>query len=153
MQRAVRFSLDSNLLVYATDGRDARRQSAAIEIVARAAHSDCILTLQSLTEFFHVVSRKGIIPRSEAAGQVRRWMEVFALAAGASATALVEALEAATAGRFQFYDALLLATAREAGCTVVISEDMADGAELDGVRVVAAFDGQGGISPQALTLL
>jgi predicted nucleic acid-binding protein len=128
----VRFSLDTNLLVYATDGRDPLRQSAAIEIFVRAARRDCVPTVQVLSEFFHAVSRKGIIPRSEAAPQVRRWMDVFALAPAASASALALALEAATAGRFQFYDALLLATAREAGCTAVVSADMADGAELDG---------------------
>lgn len=153
MSSLVRFSLDSNLLVYATDGRDPLRQSAAIEIVARAARRDCVLTVQALSEFFHAVSRKGIIPRSEAAAQVLRWIDVFALASGASANALASALEASTAGRFQFYDALLLATAREAGCAAVISEDMADGAELDGLRIIAAFDGQGGISVQAQNLL
>lgn len=153
MTPPVRFSLDSNLLVYATDGRDGVRQAAAIEIVVRAARGDCVLTVQALSEFFHAVSRKGIVPRSEAAGQVRRWMDVFAIAPGASANALALALEASAVGRFQFYDALLLATAREAGCAAVISEDMADGAELDGVHLVAAFDGNGRISAGALSLL
>jgi len=63
------------------------------------------------------------------------------------------ALQAAEAGRFQFYDALLLATARPAGCGVVISEEMADGAELDGLRVVGAFAPDGHISPGAEALL
>jgi len=148
-----RFSLDSNLLVYATDGRDGARQAAAIEIVSRAARRDCVLTLQALSEFFHAATRKGIIPRPEAGAQVRRWMDVFTVAPGANRAAFLMALEAATAGRFKFYDALLLATAREAGCTAVISEDMADGAELDGLRVVAAFDEQSGISARALALL
>lgn len=149
----MRFSLDSNLLVYATDGRDAVRQSAAIEIVARAARADCVLTLQSLAEFFHVTTRKGIIPRSEAAGQVRRWSDVFVVAPGATTAALSIAMEAAAVGRFQFYDALMLATAREAGCSALITEDMAGVAELNGVRVVAAFDPRGAIAAEASRLL
>jgi predicted nucleic acid-binding protein len=38
-------------------------------------------------------------------------------------------------GRLSMFDALLLATAREAGCTVLLSEDMQDGAEFDGLVV------------------
>lgn len=80
-------------------------------------------------------------------------MTAFPVSSGADKDAIARALDAGLAGRFQFYDALLLATARGAGCAAVISEDMRDGAELDGVRVVAAFGRQGGIGPGALTLL
>ena len=41
------------------------------------------------------------------------------------------------------FDALLLATAREAGCTVLLSEDMQDGAEFDGVVVRNPLRGDG----------
>jgi predicted nucleic acid-binding protein len=37
------------------------------------------------------------------------------------------------------FDALLLATAREAGCTVALSEDMHDGAALGGIVVRNPF--------------
>jgi predicted nucleic acid-binding protein len=52
-----------------------------------------------------------------------------------SATALEIAFVAFEAGRFGLWDALLLAAAGEAGCKVVLSEDMQDGAELAGVVV------------------
>jgi predicted nucleic acid-binding protein len=149
----IRFSLDSNILVYTADNRDPGRQAAAIEIMVRAARHDCVLTLQALTEFFHAVTRKRLAPRTDAADQVRDWMDLFIITPGATTGAVLTALDATLAGRFQFYDALLLATAREAGCAAVISEDMADGAELDGLRIIAAFDGQGGLSVQAQNLL
>ena len=46
-------------------------------------------------------------------------------------------------GRFQmnYYDALILATARLAGCKVVFSEDLNDGQDYDGVRVDNPFRG------------
>ena len=150
---STRFTLDSNILVYATDRRDSARHDAAIEIIARAANRDCMIMVQTFAEFFHVVTRKGFVPRVEAAAQVHRWATAFTVSAGASAAALISAMEASAAGRFQFYDALLLATARDAGCTAVISEDMAHGAELDGVRVVAAFDPRGTIGADAMALL
>jgi predicted nucleic acid-binding protein len=55
--------------------------------------------------------------------------------------------------RFSFWDALLLASAGEAGCEAVISEDMRPGAMFGGVRIIPAFDKAGGISPEADALL
>jgi predicted nucleic acid-binding protein len=149
----VRFSLDSNVLVYAADDRDPARQSSALEIITRAALLDCILTPQALSEFFHAASRKGIMPRMDAAEQVRDWITAFAVSAGPTAAAVLTAVQACAAGQFQYYDALLLATARDAGCTAVISEDMADGAALDGIRVVTAFGPHGVIGAGAMALL
>jgi predicted nucleic acid-binding protein len=147
------FSLDSNILVYAADARDPVRRASAVTIITRAAALDCALTPQSLAEFFNSVTRKGIIPRAEATTQVQRWLRLFQITAGPTGEAVLKAAEASAAGRFQFYDALLLATADAAGCGAVISEDMARGARLGGVDVVAAFDAAGGIAPGALALL
>jgi predicted nucleic acid-binding protein len=62
-------------------------------------------------------------------------------------------MEATTAGRFQFFDALFLATAREAGCAAVLSKDTADNAEMNGLRVIHAFTPAGAISDPAGALL
>jgi len=148
-----RFSLDSNILVYAADARDPVRRASAARIVKLATMRNCTLTPQSLAEFFNSVTRKGIVPRTEAAAQVRRWLQVFEIAPGPTGKSVARAADASAAGRFQFYDALLLATADASGCNAVISEDMADGAKLGGVEVVAAFDARGGIGPRALALL
>lgn len=153
MTPAPRFTLDSNILVYAADRREPVRQDSAIDIIIRAAQRDCVLTPQALAEFFHAVTRKHIMPRAEAALQVQAWMVVFPVTQGAGEAALLTALEESVAGRLQFFDALLLATARDAGCDAIITEDMGEHANLDGVRVIAAFDGRGGISTAALALL
>src|SRR5690348_18172329 len=94
-----RFTLDSNVLIYAADGSEAARHECALEIISRAALHDCILRPQALAELFDDVSRKGIMPRSEAAEQVCDWITMFTVVAGASAAAVVTAAEAATAGR------------------------------------------------------
>ncbi len=153
MTAPLRFTLDSNILVYAADASEPTRQAAAIDIIARAARRDCLLTPQALAEFFHATTRKRIVPRAEAARQVRAWTVVFPITPGAGAAALLTALEQAVAGRLQFFDALLLATARDAGCGALITEDMDAHTQLDGVRVIAAFDRRGGISAAALALL
>jgi predicted nucleic acid-binding protein len=144
-------TLDSNILIYCVDSGD-ERQQAANAIVAGLAQSGGVLTLQALAEFFHAARRKRKMPAADAAAQVRRWLTAFGTPAVASASCLDAALAAALAGRFQFWDAMLLATAGAAGCTAIVSEDMAHGARLGAVTVVRAFDGAA-VSPEAAALL
>ena len=137
---AERFSLDTNVLVYAADRDAGGKHDRALEIIARAARRPCILTIQTLAEFYHATTRKGIAPRAEAAMQVRDWLELFPTAA-ADADALRLALQASERGQLAFWDALVLATARQAGCATVLSEDIADGAQLNEVIVLDPFKG------------
>ena len=62
------------------------------------------------------------------------------------------ALAHASAGRASYWDALLVATAGEGGCATLLSEDMADGAQLGSVTIVNPFDA-GALNDRAATLL
>lgn len=153
--RGERFSLDSNILVYAVHRESDRRHDIAVEIVDRAIDCDCVLTLQSLAEFYTAVTRKNMASPDAAMAQVHDWMNLFPRQA-ASDSSLKSAIKAAQSGRFQFWDAMLLATADEAGCAIVISEDMAEGDKLGGVRVCHPFIEAGGrldIAPAVKALL
>ena len=151
MSRPPLVTFDSNILVYAAQAGDPR-QDAALETAATGRRGRCVLTLQALGEFFFAATRKRLATRPDAAAQVRRWLTVFPSPAAASPTAVVAAMDAVAEGRFSYWDALLLATAAEAGCAAAISENMADGAALGSIRVVPAFAGHG-VSPAARALL
>ena len=110
---AERFSLDTDILVYAFDGSAGARHALAAEIVTRAARRDCRLTLQSLSEFFVVVTGKGIVPRAEAAAQVEDWLVLFATLAP-TPSAVRAASAHAIAGSASYWDALLVETAGRA---------------------------------------
>ena len=129
-----RYSIDTNLLVYAIDGREGAKHLRALEIMDRSVERDCVLTVQSLAEFVTVAARRRMLAKPDAISQARGWMRLFPIVT-ASAAALGVAFTAFEAGRFGLWDAVLLATAREAGCTILLSEDMQDGAELDGLVV------------------
>jgi predicted nucleic acid-binding protein len=131
---AERYSIDTNLLVYAVDRREGAKHLRALEIVDRSVERDCILTAQSLAEFVMVAARRRMLAKHEAISQARDWMRVLPVVT-ADASAFERAFAAFEAGRFGLWDAVLLATARAAGCRIVLSEDMQDGAELDGVVV------------------
>lgn len=145
-----RFSLDTNILVYAVDTLEQERHRRATWVMERARVLPCVLAVQSLGEFHAATTRKGLLTRGEAALMVRSWMTMFPVV-GNDAEALALALPAVEAGRFSYWDALLLATLAGAGCTTLLSEDMADGSSLAGVTARNPFAGD--TLPATLTRL
>ncbi len=144
---ADRITLDSNILHYAFDTAEPAKRQQALEILTAVREIDCPLALQAIGEFFVSVTRKLKMPREDARSQVEAFLagfDVFADSANAHRTAAHEA----AAGRFGYWDAVLLASAAEAGCSTVLSEDMSDGTRLGGIVVRNPF-GKSGLSDAA----
>jgi len=134
----VKVSLDTNVLVYAVHADD-RRNQRAVNIVARAGHGQCILSMQSLAECFDVLTKKRHMEPKAAAeeiGKLRRSFEIYA----ACPSDLDDAMQVVTEHTLSVWDAMLWATCRRAGCVVILSEDMQDGRELLGVTFINPFD-------------
>ncbi|HEV2363684.1 MAG TPA: PIN domain-containing protein [Caulobacteraceae bacterium] len=145
------FTLDTNILVYAVDSLAGPRHVLATEIVDRSVDCDCRLTLQALSEFFAVVTRKRLAPMAGVAAQVTEWLSLFPTMT-ASADAVRAALAHAVAGRASYWDALLIETAAEGGCAIVLSADLQNGARLGAVSILNPFEGDQ-IAPMAERLL
>ena len=135
---AERFSLDTNILVYAADRSAGAKHEGAIRLLHAAAACDCHLTLQALAEFYHAVTRRGGMPAEAAAAIVEDWMIKFPVVA-AEAAQFTAALKQVAAHRLAFWDALLLETARAAGCSVLLSEDFQHGRSYGGLLVLDPF--------------
>lgn len=135
----MRSSLDTNILIDAVDVDARARHTEAAALVGRAAHADVVLTLQTLGEFFHVVTRKGKLDTPRATRAVRIWRRVFPLHAAAGA-ALDGAIEAVHEHRLPFWDAMLWATVQQAGSELLLTEDFQDGRRLGSVTFVNPFD-------------
>ena len=146
-----RFTLDANILVYAMDGQSGERQACAGRIIDLARSADCWLTLQAISEFYAAVTRKRLVLAASARDQALDWLAMFPLCA-ASASAVRTALRIASAGQASYWDALLLATAAEAGCAAMLTEDLADGVAIAGIRIINPFAGHA-LSPAAEALL
>lgn len=134
----MRFTLDSNILIYAVDSGDPARRAIAAQLVERAALADAVLTAQALGEFLAVVRRKlpGRLP--DAMRQALDWVKLFPVLP-TTASSPHAALLLAERHKLQFWDALILGVARDAGATIFLSEDLADGANIDGVKVINPF--------------
>lgn len=135
----MRVTLDSNILVYAAQEGE-RRHAMAAALLRRAVLGDCAQTLQSLGECFNALCRKRGFARRQARAIVEYYRDLFDVVVAADIGDLNEALRASAAHGFQYWDAMLWATARRVGCRLILSEDMQDGRDLDGVMFVNPFN-------------
>jgi predicted nucleic acid-binding protein len=138
----MRATIDANIFVYLLDAREPRKQGAALQLVPLLQTRGATVALQCVGETYSALVRRLKRAPWEAAQAARNIMASFTTF-GSSESAVERALAEAMAGRFSYWDALLLASAHEAGCSLCFSEDMADGARLGSVEVVHPFDSKG----------
>lgn len=134
----MRFSLDANILVYALEA-DLARSPIAERVLLAALSADCLLTNQVIGEFLNVMRRKHPRLLSDARRACEAWSQLFPIAA-TTTTQLIEASALAERYRLQFWDSVVLTVAEAAGATWLLTEDMQDGATINGVRLLNPFD-------------
>lgn len=133
MGEAAETFLDTNVLLYLLSG-DTRKADRAEEVVAKGG----VVSVQVLNEFVSVATRKlgmTVAESAEVLGSVRRLCTVVPL------DEETHDLGVAFAKRYRLsiYDAMVAAAARQAGCTTILTEDLQDGARIDGVRIRNPF--------------
>jgi predicted nucleic acid-binding protein len=133
----IRSFFDTNVLVYADDKSAPAKQLKALDLVAehRRARSG-VLSLQVLQEYFVTVTKKLHLDASIARRKVELLAE-FDVAAPEVADILA-AIDLHRLHKFSFWDALVLRTAKQAGRSVLFSEDM-QAREIDGLQIVNPF--------------
>lgn len=131
--------VDTNVLLYALSTADDEREKA---LVAREilADEDLGLSVQVLQEFYVQATRP---TRSDRLSheQAATLVEAFLRFPVQETTVSLMRAGLETASRFglSYWDAAIVEAARSLGCAVLLSEDMADGADYRGVRVVNPF--------------
>jgi len=130
---------DSNILLYAIS-RAPEEKAKAKRAEELLAQRDLVLSAQVLQEFYVQAtrtSRADPISHEDARELVAAFRRFPVLPITAE---LVDAAMA-TCARFQlsYWDAAILEAARLLGCEVVLSEDLSDDQDYDGVRVENPF--------------
>jgi predicted nucleic acid-binding protein len=134
----VRF-VDTNVLLYAIS-RDRDEHDKARRANEVLAERDVALSVQVLQEFYVQATRDSRPDRLTHQHAVRL-VESFLRFPVAQVTTGVILAAMATHERFgiSYWDAAILEAARSLGCDVVLSEDLSDGQDYAGVRVVNPF--------------
>lgn len=131
-------TIDTSLLVYAIDTADSAKHKTVQGLLDRLAEQDTVVCFQALAEFFHVVTRKGRLSVEEARDRVADWQALFPVITAGPKT-LSHAIDGVQSHQMAFWDAVLWATAQEAGVTVLLTEDFQDQAVFEGIRFVNPF--------------
>jgi predicted nucleic acid-binding protein len=129
--------VDTNILVYAYDADAGVKRDRAIEKLRQLWETDTgRVSVQVLQEFYVNVTRKltTTVARSTAREVVSAygaWVrEPTTADTNLRATDLVEL------AKLSFWDALIVAAAEQVGAAQLLSEDLNDGQEIAGIKVI-----------------
>jgi predicted nucleic acid-binding protein len=117
---------DSNVLIYAMVSGDSRRERAQ-QLVAQGG----VISVQVLNEFVAIARRKMRMPWEN----VIEALDAVRILFPSPVSITLDTHEAAKIARqygFGIYDAQIAASALEANCSTLYSEDLRDGQVLDG---------------------
>ena len=135
---SVRSFFDTNVLVYTDDKSDPSKQLRSLELVAAHRRSRTgVISLQVLQEYFVTATRKLHVDVVVARRKVELLAE-FDVVAPELADVLA-AIDLHRLHGINFWDALIVRSAKEAGCAVLLTEDMQHSREIDGIRIVNPF--------------
>ena len=133
--------VDTNILVYLYDPRDLEKQERAREVLDQlVAHSQAVLSVQCLTEFFRTVRWR--LP--DPLGPEDALLRVTRLAGACrvldlTASIVLQACQASNSYQMSIWDALIWAVARVNSVPFVLTEDAGHDTILDGVHYLNPF--------------
>ena len=133
--------VDTNVLVYDRDERDPAKHACARQwMSALWRHPGLgVVSSQVLTEFYWTVTRK-LRPGLDTA-VARRYVRTLLAweVVAVDEAAIDEAWNAQDRFGLSFWDALVVGAARLGRCRVLLTEDLQDEQDLDGILVVNPF--------------
>ena len=134
----MRVALDTNVLAYAEGINAAQRRGSALDLVQRLPQEATVIPVQVLGELFNVLVRKGGRSRADAREALLGWRDTFPVIE-TSPEIMLTAVDLATDHQFGIWDAVILSAASQAGCRLLLSDDLQDGFTWGGVTVINPF--------------
>jgi predicted nucleic acid-binding protein len=136
-----RFFLDTNIFVYSFDRNSATKARRATHLIRQAVSTrKGAVSYQVVQEFFNVALRRFTQPLTVAEAEQYLGTVFRPLLAVQSSQALYsEGLRLNDKHRLPWYDALIVAAALEAGCSLLYSEDLQSGRHFGDLRIENPF--------------
>jgi predicted nucleic acid-binding protein len=131
--------VDTNILLYAVSTLPDEAAKAA-KAQAILTDRDLALSVQVLQEFYVQATRKSRpepLTHDEALGFIHSWRRFFTHEI--SLEILDDALAIKSRYQLSYWDSAIIAAAKASNCSEVLSEDMGNGQDYAGVKVVNPF--------------
>lgn len=130
----MKVALDTNVLAYAEGTNGAEMKEAALDVIQRLPSGSIVLPVQVLGELFNVLALKAKRPATQARAAILSWSDAYPVI-DTSAAVMLNATDLATDHNFRIWDAVVLSASAEAGCRLLLSEDLQEGFTWRGVTV------------------
>ena len=134
----MKVALDTNILAYAEGVNGLEKRDVVLDLVRNLPQESAIIPVQVLGELFNVLTRKAGRSRASAREALLSWRDTYPVVETAPG-ALLAAADLATDHAFSIWDAIILSVASQAGCRMLVSEDLQDGFTWGSVTVVNPF--------------
>ena len=136
------FFLDTNVLVYTFDLEHPQKQYRATELLETALGSNRgTISYQVVQEFLNVATRKFETPMTSEMATEYLHLVLEPLCTVFPNTALYErAIDLSERWQYSFYDSLIIASALEADCSTLYSEDLHCGQKIESLTILNPFD-------------
>jgi predicted nucleic acid-binding protein len=131
-------AVDTNVLACAEGVNGPANKYAAHTLLERLPKVSTLLPVQTLGELFHVLVRKAGFSRSAARAAMLSWGDAFPLIE-TSSDILLAAAGLTAEHQLNIWDAVIVSAAADAGCRLLLSEDLQDGFTWGGVTVANPF--------------
>jgi predicted nucleic acid-binding protein len=134
----MKIALDTNILAYAEGTNGVEMRDKAIELIQGLPADSTLLPAQALGELFNVLVRKAKRPKTEARLAILTWRDAYSVSE-TSAAVIVNAADLSSDHNLTIWDSVILSTAAEAGCRLLLSEGLQEGFTWRGVTVTNPF--------------
>jgi predicted nucleic acid-binding protein len=134
----VKVALDSNILVYGEGANGMSMKTATLKVLGELRQTNSLIApVQALGELFAVLRRKAGYSPAQARRAILDWRNV-ATVIDTTDSILLAAADLAQ-NQFSIWDAVIVCAAAEAGCQLLLSEDMQDGFAWQRVTIANPF--------------
>lgn len=134
----MKIALDTNILAYAEGTNGSPLRDQALDLIQRLPQAEIVVPVQALGELFNVLVRKAKRKPERARAAVLSWRDAYSVSE-TSASVMVNATDLASDHGLSIWDSVVLAASAEAGCRLLLSEDLQEGFTWRGVTVTNPF--------------
>jgi predicted nucleic acid-binding protein len=130
--------VDTNVLIYYLDPTDLRKQQASrLWLADLWEQGQGCISYQVLQEFYSVGTQKWPALRAEIRKEIKELFDWYPVVINRKV--IEDAWDIQARYKISFWDALIVAAAKAAACRYLLTEDLQEGQEMDGVLVVNPF--------------
>lgn len=136
-----RYFLDTNVIVYAYDDRDIKKQATAKKLIVDGVQKELAsISHQVVQEFINVATKKfePSLSWSDCKLFIDRSL-IYLWDVNPTKELVYSALDVAERWQYSFYDSLIIAAALEASCLILYSEDLQHEQEIYSLKIVNPF--------------